>query len=195
MKLANTTSKLNKLDYPEKEIVREEKKEETFSKNPLISDECIKYLNYRIKQEELSSRLYLAMSMYLENVGYTGAAKKYRQYANEENSHADWARTYLLSLGIQPETPTLEAPKQTFTGLPEIIRATLEHEIIVTKQCNDLGKDAMAKGDFLLLQLVMKYQAEQIEEMSKAVNNVDRLKLIDENDKLSLIILDQEIGQ
>jgi len=188
-----------KLEEPKKFKIKEEmvetKKEEKveFSKNPLISDECIKYLNYRIKQEELSSRLYLAMSMYLENVGYTGVAKKYRQYANEENSHADWARTYLLSLGIQPETPTLEAPKQSFTGLPEIIKSTLEHETTITKQCNDLGKDAMAKGDFLLLQLVMKYQQEQIEEQEKAQTNFDRLELFGASE-VSLRMFDNELG-
>lgn len=176
-----------------KESKKQEMKKE-YTKNPLISDECIKYLNYRIKQEELSSRLYLSMSMYLENVGYLGAAKKWKEYSKEENTHADWAREYLLALGIQPETPTLEAPKQSFNGLPEIIKLTLEHETEVTKQCNDLGKDAISKGDFLLLQLVMKYQQEQIEEQEKAQNNVDRLELFGET-KDVLLLLDQEFGK
>lgn len=169
------------------------KTKETVSKNPLITKECIDYLNYRIKQEELSSRLYLAMSMYLENVGYTGASKAWKKDADDEMTHANWAREYLLSLGIQPETPTLEAPIQSFTGLPEVIEKTYDHEVMVTKQINDLGKDAMSKGDFLLMQLVMKYQNEQIEEMNKVTNLKDRLILFG-TDKVSLRMFDNELG-
>lgn len=183
---------------PKMEIKEEKKESKTeekmeISKNPLISDECIDYLNYRIKQEELSSRLYLAMSMYLENVGYIGAAKAWKKDADDEMTHANWAREYLLSLGIQPITPTLEAPIQSFTGLPDVILKTYDHEVIVTKQINDLGKDAMTKGDFLLFQLVMKYQNEQIEEMDKVTNLRDRLKLFGISE-VSLRMFDNELG-
>ena len=40
--------------------------------NILIEEHCIKYLNSRIQQEELSSRIYLAMSLWLSNEGYLG---------------------------------------------------------------------------------------------------------------------------
>ena len=43
-------------------------------KNPLLSEECVNTLQYRIQQEEQSSRIYLAMSLWLNNEGYTGAA-------------------------------------------------------------------------------------------------------------------------
>lgn len=174
------------------ELPKTEKKEA--DNTSLISKECIDYLNYRIKQEELSSRLYLAMSMYLENVGYIGAAKAWKKDADDEMTHANWAREYLLALGIQPETPALEAPKQSFNGLPDVIRQSYDHEIVVTKQINDLGKDAIAKGDFLLLQLVMKYQVEQQEEIEKTRTRLDRLNLFGE-DKVSLRMFDNELGQ
>ena len=44
-------------------------------KNPMMSEEVEKLLNYRIEQEEQSSRIYLAMSMWLTNTGYLGAGK------------------------------------------------------------------------------------------------------------------------
>ncbi len=65
--------------------------------NPLISTECIDYLNYRVQQEEYSSRIYLSMSMWLNNKGYVGAAALWRKYSDEEMAHAEWSRTYLLS--------------------------------------------------------------------------------------------------
>ena len=96
------------------------------SKNPLLSDHCVGYLNYRVQQEEYSARIYLSMSMWLNNEGYMGAAALWRTYSDEEMKHADIARKYMLSFGIQPATPRLDQPKQTFSGLPEIIKMSFE---------------------------------------------------------------------
>ena len=101
------------------------------SHNPMIDEHCIKNLQYRIQQEEESSRLYLSMSMWLNNEGYTGAAKLWKKYADEEMIHSDWAREYLLAMGVTPATPVLAVQPSTFEGLPAIIRASYDHEIVV----------------------------------------------------------------
>ena len=113
------------------------------SRNPLLSEASEKLLNYRIEQEESSARLYLAMSMCLNNEGYTGAAKLWKKYSDEEMAHANWAREYLLAMGVTPSTPKLAEPKSEFPGcLAEIIRDSFEHEIVVTKQIKALASDA-----------------------------------------------------
>ncbi len=147
----------------------------TKGKNILLSDECVTYLNYRIQQEEYSSRIYLAMSMWLDNNGYVNAAKLWKNYSNEELGHADWSRTYLLSMGVQPGTPKLDAPGQDFTGLPQIIQDSYEHEITITKQIKDLAGDAMKKADHMLYELALKFLKEQVEEHNKMQNWVDQL--------------------
>ena len=86
----------------------------TKTKNPLIDNSCASHLNYRIQQEEYSARIYMSMSMWLNNMGYIGAAALWRKYSDEEMKHADIARTYLLSFGIQPVTPRFDQPKQNF---------------------------------------------------------------------------------
>ena len=91
-------------------------------RNPLLDEESTKYLNYRIQQEELSSRIYLSMSMWLNNEGYSGAAQLWRKYSNEELTHADWAREYLLAMGVTPDTPMLASQALTYDGLPDIIK-------------------------------------------------------------------------
>ena len=48
-------------------------------KNPFAADSVIKILNYRIQQEEQSSRLYHAMSMYLNDKGYMGSSKSWQR--------------------------------------------------------------------------------------------------------------------
>lgn len=165
----------------------------TKTANPLISEECVKYLNYRIEQEEYSSRIYLSMSMWLNNKGYTGAASLWKKYSDEEMAHADWARTYLLSFGLQPLTPKLEQPEQNFTGLPQIIQLSFEHEIEVSQQIKQMAGHAFTKGDHMLYELCLKYLKEQVEEHDKTQTWVDKLEAFG-TDKVALRLLDNEMG-
>jgi ferritin len=163
------------------------------TKNPMITEECVKHLNYRIEQEEYSSRIYLAMSMWLDDNGYKGAAKEWRTYSNEEMGHADFARAYLLNLGVQPNTPALQAPTQTFTGLPQIIQMSYDHEIEITRQCKELATHAMKMADHLLYELSMKYLHEQQEEMGKMQDLMDELEAFG-TDKIAMRLLDNKLG-
>jgi ferritin len=164
----------------------------TKGKNILLSDDCVEYLNYRVQQEEYSGRIYLAMSMWLDNNGYVNAAKIWRKYSNEEMAHSDLARTYLLSMGVQPLTPKLDAPNQTFSGLPEIIEMSYDHEIVVTKQIKDLANDAMKKMDHMLYEFALAYLKEQVEEHNKMQNWVDQLNAFG-TDKIAMRLLDHEM--
>lgn len=164
----------------------------TKGKNILLSDDCVEYLNYRVQQEEYSGRVYLAMSMWLDNSGYVNAAKLWRRYSNEEMSHSDIARTYLLSMGVQPVTPKLDAPNQTFSGLPEIIEMSFDHEIVVTKQIKELATDAMKKGDHMLYEFALAYLKEQVEEHNKMQNWVDQLNAFG-TDQIAMRLLDHEM--
>ena len=164
------------------------------TKNELLSNNGVKMLNYRIEQEELSSRLYLSMSMWLDNNGYTGAAKLWKKYSDEELSHANWAREYLLSMGVTPTTPALSLQPLEFPGLPEIINKSYEHEITITKQCKDFAASCLKENDFMLYQLALKYLAEQVEEHNKMQNLVDRLNTFG-TDKVALRFLDNELAE
>ena len=164
------------------------------SHNPMIDEHCIKNLQYRIQQEEESSRLYLSMSMWLNNEGYTGAAKLWKKYADEEMIHSDWAREYLLAMGVTPATPVLAVQPSTFEGLPAIIRASYEHEIVVTKQIKVMATGALKEGDHMLYELWMRYLKEQVEEHDKTQTWVDKLNTFGE-DKIALRMLDEEMGE
>lgn len=160
----------------------------------MIDEHCIKNLQFRIQQEEDSSRLYLAMSVWLNNEGYTGAAKLWRKYADEEMTHADWARDYLLAMGVNPETPVLNAQPTTFEGLPAIIRASYDHEILVTKQIKTMATEALKQGDHMLYELCLRYLKEQVEEHDKTQTWLDKLNAFGE-DKIALRLLDEEMGE
>jgi len=161
-------------------------------KNPLIDDSCITFLNYRAQQEDQSSRIYLSMSMWLDNNGYVNAAKLWKKYSDEERVHADIARTYLLNMGVQPATASLEQPSEIYAGLPDIIRQSFQHEIDITNQCSELATHAMKSGSHMLYELALHYLKEQNEEHGKMQNWVDQLNAFGE-DKIAMRLLDHEI--
>ncbi len=164
------------------------------AKNPFASASTVKFLNYRIEQEEQSSRLYHAMSMWLNDKGYMGAAKAWQKDADGEMEHAQWAKDYLLDMGVQPTIPALAKPVQDYVNLCDIIKKSYEHEVVVTKQCNDLANEALKNSDNLLYQLTIKYMQEQQEELGKLQTLLDKLEAFGE-DKLALRLLDNELGQ
>jgi ferritin len=165
-----------------------------------ISKKIEDLMNYRIQQEELSSRIYRAMAVYLDFMGYTGSAKLYYKYADEEMVHAKKAYEYLLDLDLLPNVPPLDSPDQNFTSLPDIIKKAYDHEMDVTNQCNDLAKAALAENDFMTTQLAQWYLTEQTEEISKSsllMNRVDSFVQTEngEYNKTDLQELDEYLGE
>lgn len=161
--------------------------------NPLISQEGLDYLNYRIQQEEYSARIYKSMAMWLDDKGYLGAAKQWNGYSAEEMGHADIARKYILSFGLQPLTPVLDQPEQNYPGgLPEIIQKSYDHEIEISSQIKDLASKALMRGDHIMYELALGYLKEQVEEMGKMQNWMDRLEAFG-TDKIALRLLDDEM--
>jgi ferritin len=160
---------------------------------PDLSDQMIKFMNFRIAQEEFSSRLYLAMSVWLNFKGYVGAAKVWSKYSSEEATHAQWAYTYLLDLNVLPVIPQLAAPPSDFGGLPQIIVASKKHEQKVTNQCQKLAAGAQSIGDYMTLELAQRYLKEQVEELAKTQYWIDRLEAFG-TDPIALRLLDNEMG-
>jgi ferritin len=159
----------------------------------VISKNIIGLMNYRIQQEELSSRLYLAMSVWLDFNGYSGAAKLWKTYSQEELKHANWAYQYLLDLNIKPAVPTLESPTGDYKGLPQIIALSLQHELDITAQCNELANQAGSEMDHMTMEFAHRYLKEQTEEIAKVQLWVDKLNIFGD-DKIALRLLDQEMG-
>lgn len=164
------------------------------TKNPFASKECIDILNFRIEQEEYSSRLYHAMSLWLNNKGYENASKVWQNDADGEMVHAGWAKSFLLDMGVTPKTPALKEPPQVFTGLPDIIKQSFAHEILVTQQCNDLASHSMKYGNHLMYQLAMKFLTEQQEELGKVQTLVDKLEAFGE-DKIAMRLFEADFAE
>lgn len=159
----------------------------------VINNNIINLLNLRIKNEEQSSRIYRAMSSWLNLSGFIGASKLWNKYAQEELVHAQWATDYLLELNILPVTPYQEEPTLSFKGLPQIIAKSLQHELKITEECQQLASECLKNNDWLTLNLAQRYCKEQVEEISKMQTWVDKLNAFGD-DKIALRLLDTEMG-
>lgn len=161
--------------------------ENPFKKN------CVDILTFRIEQEEASARLYEAMSLWLNDKGYIGASKAWAKDAEGEWEHAQWAKDFLLDMGVNPKLSALPEPPHEFVGLPDIIHKSFEHEVVVTNQCNELANYAFLNGNHLLYQLAMKYMTEQQEEMGKVQTYLDKLSTFGESE-VAMKLFDTELG-
>lgn len=159
----------------------------------IISQSLVDLCNYRIQQEEYSSRIYLAMSKWLENRGFFGGAKLFKKYSQEELTHAEMIYDFLLQLGIQPIVPQLDEPPQTFTGLEDIVYKSYAHEVEVYNQCAELAKQSLAESQLMLYPIALKLTQEQSEELEKFINIIDMFKSFGK-DGAALLMIDQHLG-
>ena len=156
----------------------------------LISQEAINMLQYRIQQEQYSSKLYEQMSLYLNNEAYLNMAKVWAKFSEEELKHAELAKKYLLSFNVMPELMVIEEPINDFKDARDIIQKTFDHEVILFNQIKELSNKAMELKDWSLFTLAQEYLEIQVEELDEVYNLVDIAKLTTDN-----LILDKYIGE
>lgn len=155
-----------------------------------ITPEVVTLLQYRIQQEQYSSKVYEQMSLWLSNESYINMAKVWSKFAEEELEHAELAKQYLLSFNVMPELMVVEEPINDFKDAKDIIQKTYLHEEEITLQCLELTNKAMELKDWTLFALGQKYNEIQRIEMDEVYNLVDIAKLTNDN-----LILDKHIGE
>lgn len=160
--------------------------------NMKLSQTIIDQLNYRIQEEQYSSRIYEQMSMFFQDKGLLNLAKVYDKYSHEELEHANWAKKFLLSFDIEPKLMPLAPPYDSFDfkTIKEVLDLTLDHEMEISRQCNELATLALKESNHLLYSLALNYCKEQIEEIEKAY---DFLNIFELND--NQLIFDNYIGE
>ena len=143
----------------------------------MLDQKVIDIVNYRISQEQISSKIYECASLWLDNTGLKNFAALYEKYAEEELKHANWGKEFLLSYGIVPKLKVIPEQECEFESLQEILELTQTHEQEISRQCAEL-KVFACKGNYINLEtMALKYCAEQIEEEAKAQNLLDHSKL------------------
>jgi ferritin len=170
------------------------KKEYAKRENPLISQESIKLLQDRYYQEEMSVRLYYAMSVWLDSQGYTNAAKLWKAYSDDEILHVEKAKQYMLALKIKPEIRSLEQPKNDYETLVDVVEETYRFMLEVSAKLEELAEHAMREKDFMLFGLVQFFLNDQVEAYGNYQRWLDEISIYG-SDKHALRLLDNAMGE
>ena len=163
------------------------------SKKELIPQEIVDLLNYRVNQEEHSSRIYYAMNEWLDAKGYFGASSMLREWSAEEMEHSRWAREFLEAYDFLPEVKAIGSVPTEFVSLTDVMQKSYKHEVDITLQCNDLTTAVAKANCWCAMPLAMKFMKEQTDEIGKASRWLDRLSLVGD-DPRELMMIDREMG-
>ena len=98
-----------------------------------LSDKIYNMLNEQIRNEHESSTLYLTMSQWLDYNGWSGGAKLWKKYSDEELSHRDKFYSYIQDRDCMPKTLATKEQPISFDCVKDIAEASYKHEIQVTE--------------------------------------------------------------
>jgi len=142
-----------------------------------MKTKVIDAINFQIKAEEESSRLYFSMANWCDTNGFSGSAKYLYAHADEERMHMIKLVNYLSERGSHAKTLALEEPQNEWGNIKEIFKGVLEHEQKVTELINNLYEICLTEKDYLTSNFLQWYIQEQVEEEASAHTVLDRLEL------------------
>ncbi|QIM68461.1 non-heme ferritin [Basfia succiniciproducens] len=160
----------------------------------MLSANVVKLLNEQMNLEFYSSNLYLQMSAWCDQKGYTGAAAFLSAHAAEEMAHMRKLFTYLNETGSTAVIEEIEAPTHEFKSLKEVMELTYQHELHITSKINELVGKTFEEKDYSAFNFLQWYVAEQHEEEKLFNGILDKFNLVG-NEGKSLFFIDQELAK
>lgn len=129
-----------------------------------LTEEIENILNAQIKVEAHSSSLYLAMSAWCDDQGLDNASKFFAKQSNEEREHMLKIFNYISSRGGKPISPEVTNIPQDFESFRGVFEQTLEQEMFVTEQFNNIAAKCQQVKDYVTFNFLSWFLEEQVEE-------------------------------
>ncbi|GGH19619.1 ferritin [Sphingobacterium alkalisoli] len=129
-----------------------------------LSENIETILNAQIKVEAHSSALYLAMSAWCDDQGLDNASEFFAKQSDEERTHMLKLFNYVSNRGgraISPEITNIPVDFESFRG---VFEQTLEQEMFVTEQFNNIADQCAKSKDYVTFNFVQWFLEEQVEE-------------------------------
>ncbi len=149
-----------------------------------LSNNILNLLNTQIKNELQSSQIYRGMSAQADDNGQIGASKYYFKTGGEELVHMDKIYKFIFDRNASVIVPATESVKQNFTDIKEVVTESLNHEMLVTKQQENISQTAKQEGDNTTYHFAQQFLSEQIEEEAKFRDILFKINLNMPNQKI-----------
>ena len=150
--------------------------------------------NEQIKNEFLSSYIYLSMAAWFDDRNLPGMASWMRVQAQEEAIHAMKIFDHLLDRNARVQLRPIPQPPVDFASPVEAFEQALKHEMAVTASIHNIYAQAVQEKDFASSVFLDWFVKEQVEEEKQGALVVEQLKMVGE-DPPGLLMLDRELGQ
>lgn len=132
-----------------------------------LQPNIISILNSQIANELQSSQVYRGMACYLDNCGWTNASKYFMKSSDEELDHMRKVYNYLFDKNCKAIVPCCKDVQQEFTDIRDVLTKSLEHEIVITSNWENIAKLACDSNDKTTMFFSQWFVNEQIEDESK----------------------------
>jgi ferritin len=132
----------------------------------LISAGMNQAINEQIGHEFGAMLQYVAIATYFDGEGLPRLAQHFYRQAEEERQHAMRFVHYLVEVGGAVAIPSIPAVKSGFGSAEEAVQLSLDQELTVTRQINDLMNRAIEENDHAARGMLEWFVTEQVEEVS-----------------------------
>jgi bacterioferritin B len=117
----------------------------------LTSQKIIDAINEQIGNEFSAFLQYVAISTHFAAESLPELSGHFRNQAEEEQDHAMRFVTYVVEAGGRVAIPAIPAPQGSFQSASEAVKLSLDRELLVTKQINQLVHLATNESDYITL--------------------------------------------
>lgn len=157
-----------------------------------MTENLQKALNEQITIELWSANLYLSMSFYLEQEGFSGMAHWMRKQSAEEVKHACVIAKYMAKREAMPKVDKIDVVPQGWGSPLEVFEHALSHERHISKLIDELVHVASAEKDNATQDFLWGFVREQVEEESNVLGIVNMLKKGGDN---GIFFIDAKLGE
>ncbi len=157
----------------------------------MISQKMDRELSKQLNKEFHSAYLYLGMSAWCAEAGFSGSAGWFMAQYQEEQEHGMKVYNYLLDQGGKVELLKIKKVKTEYKSLLACFEASLEHEMMMTTSFNELCDFAMKEKDHASYGFFQWFVEEQIEEEATVSDIISKLKMV--GDKNGVFMIDNRL--
>ena len=132
----------------------------------LISDRISALINEQIGHEFGAMLQYVAIATHFDSETLPELATHFYSQAEEEKEHAMKFVHYVVETGGKVVIPPIPAPQSDFKSAEEAVKLSLDWEMKVTQQVNNLVQLAKEESDYTTDNFLQWFVEEQLEEVS-----------------------------
>lgn len=136
----------------------------------LTKQKVIDAINEQIGYEFSASMQYVAIAAHFSAEALSQLSHFFFKQAEEEKEHALRFLKYVLDSGGKVVIPALAAPQADFADAEAAIKLSYDQEVHVTEQINGLVELARTENDYITINFLQWFLAEQLEEVSSMDN-------------------------